>query len=312
MKCGKKTLFLLIVVGAVLLTQGKGSIITTDEKLNLRHHRALWSKRGAECSVCKHVANFAFKKIVKHGCGIVTKLEGAAMCEAVGFGPEDPAADICVAVVWKGCGYIANKIYQGFSSAEHLCSHWCAPEMDEMDYGYDNMYDSAPHLGDGPNLGGGGGYNPAPHLGDGPNLGGGGGYNPAPHLDMSSPRWDEDDNDDGLGIGSYFRGGRRAYGVGGRQAVMTTKYYNGGTCSGRSIESRISKYPIFSGCRKNPWSSSGYVRGVTCNGRDSFSFYGCSDSACRHCTKNTWSTEQCHSFRNRFNRFNSVSHNVEC
>ena len=21
---------------------------------------------------------------------------------------------ICVAVVWKGCGYIANKIYQGF------------------------------------------------------------------------------------------------------------------------------------------------------------------------------------------------------
>ena len=50
----------------------------------------------------------------------------------------------------------------------------------------------------------------------------------APHLDMSSPRWDvssprwdEDDNDDGLGIGSYFRGGRRAYGVG-RQAVMIT------------------------------------------------------------------------------------------
>ena len=53
---------------------------------------------------------------------------------------------------------------------------------------------------------------------DGPNLAGGG-YNPAPHLDVSSPRWDEDDNGDGLGTGSYFRGGRRAYGVG-RQAVM--------------------------------------------------------------------------------------------
>merc|ERR1719261_767818 len=78
------------------------------------------------------------------------------------------------------------------------------------EYNWDENY--------GPNLGDGGGYNPAPHLGDGPNLGGGGGYNPAPHLDMSSPRWDEDDNDDGLGIGSYFRGGRRAYGVGGRQA----------------------------------------------------------------------------------------------
>jgi hypothetical protein len=78
-----------------------------------------------KCNVCKRVAGYAYKKIGHRGCGLLTKLEGSSMCELVGFGPEDPAADVCVAVVWKGCDFLLKEIQKGFHLPQHLCRHWC-------------------------------------------------------------------------------------------------------------------------------------------------------------------------------------------
>jgi hypothetical protein len=83
---------------------------------------------SVKCDVCKRVAGYAYQKIEHRGCGIVTKLEGGSMCEIVGFGPEDPMADVCVAVVWKGCDYLMNEIGKGFFLPQHLCQHWCGAD----------------------------------------------------------------------------------------------------------------------------------------------------------------------------------------
>ena len=83
---------------------------------------------SVKCDVCKRVAGYAYQKIEHRGCGIVTKLEGGSMCEIVGFGPEDPMADVCVAVVWKGCDYLMKEIEKGFFLPQHLCQHWCGAD----------------------------------------------------------------------------------------------------------------------------------------------------------------------------------------
>eukprot|EP00945_MAST-04E_sp_MAST-4E-sp1_P000112 g112.t1 len=74
-----------------------------------------------ECSVCKEVVGYGYSKIAKKGCGFVTDAEGAAMCEAVGLGPEDPLADICVACVVTGCPIILKYAEKGIKSPTEIC-----------------------------------------------------------------------------------------------------------------------------------------------------------------------------------------------
>lgn len=92
----------------------------------MRRRRTTTSE--VECNVCKKVAGFAYQKIEHKGCGIVTELEGASMCEIVGFGPEDPLSDVCVAIVWRGCDYLMHEIEKGFFLPRRLCKHWCDAE----------------------------------------------------------------------------------------------------------------------------------------------------------------------------------------
>ena len=56
-------------------------------------------------------------------CGWIFDAEAAAICEAVGMGPEDPAADACAALVIGSCSEILKLIteHSGLSSGQ-ICS----------------------------------------------------------------------------------------------------------------------------------------------------------------------------------------------
>ena len=44
-------------------------------------------------------------------------------------------------------------------------------------------------------------------------------------------------------------------------------------------------------CGRKYWTNRGYTKGVKCT-KYKFSYYGCSDSQCRYCTKNTWTLDR--------------------
>ena len=54
-------------------------------------------------------------------------------------------------------------------------------------------------------------------------------------------------------------------------------------------------------CGRKYWTNRGYTKGVKCT-KYKFSYYGCSDSQCRYCTKNTWTLDRLSdSFRDKIN-----------
>merc|ERR1711907_350172 len=60
-------------------------------------------------------------RVASAGCSWVTDAEGAAMCEAIGFGPEDPMADACVGLIVWGCPKILSAIERGIRSPSQIC-----------------------------------------------------------------------------------------------------------------------------------------------------------------------------------------------
>lgn len=71
--------------------------------------------------MCEKIVSFVIKKLTKKGCAVVIP-EGAVLCEAVGFGLEDPLSDICAVIVTVGCPIIARDIAKGVSSPKQICS----------------------------------------------------------------------------------------------------------------------------------------------------------------------------------------------
>lgn len=71
--------------------------------------------------MCEAVVNAIIKKLSKEGCPEIIG-EGDGLCEAIGFGPEDPLADVCAAIVTIGCPIIATKIAEGIKDPKTLCA----------------------------------------------------------------------------------------------------------------------------------------------------------------------------------------------
>ena len=80
-----------------------------------------------KCWLCEKVIGKASSIISKHGCGLFTRAKGAAFCEAVAGGPEDPAADACTAIFEGSCKLILKLIRKGTREPERLCDliHLC-------------------------------------------------------------------------------------------------------------------------------------------------------------------------------------------
>merc|ERR1719400_166384 len=57
-------------------------------------------------TMCSTVVQQIVKELVKKDCAEIVP-EEATFCEVVGFGPEDPLADICAAIVTAACPTIA-------------------------------------------------------------------------------------------------------------------------------------------------------------------------------------------------------------
>ncbi len=82
---------------------------------------------GLPCDLCEKVVPFVEGKLGKLGCWAVD-LDGGAVCEAAGLGPEDPLADVCVAAVALLCSEIAKEIANGLHyTPERICQliHLC-------------------------------------------------------------------------------------------------------------------------------------------------------------------------------------------
>jgi hypothetical protein len=73
------------------------------------------------CGCCKKVVGWAIEKGEKYTCTLASRLAAAAMCEALGGGPEDPVADICAAVVIISCERVLKLITEASSSDEKIC-----------------------------------------------------------------------------------------------------------------------------------------------------------------------------------------------
>ena len=80
-----------------------------------------------KCWLCEKVIGKASSIISEHGCGLITRLKGAAFCEAVAGGPEDPAADACTAIFEGSCKLILKLIRAGTREPNRLCDliHLC-------------------------------------------------------------------------------------------------------------------------------------------------------------------------------------------
>jgi len=74
-----------------------------------------------KCGICTKIVGFAEGKILKYGCGVLTKVAGAAACEAIGLGPEDPLADVCVAIIVFGCPKIAKLLADHIRDPATIC-----------------------------------------------------------------------------------------------------------------------------------------------------------------------------------------------
>merc|ERR1711862_592149 len=85
------------------------------------HFTKVNSPEISECEVCEKIVGYALGKIEKYGCGIITDAFATAACEAIGLGPEDPLADLCVAVIAEGCPEILKLIQEGIGAPSAIC-----------------------------------------------------------------------------------------------------------------------------------------------------------------------------------------------
>ena len=107
----------------LVLQEAKGASVVGAPEI----HRS-WPHK-LKCNVCKKAVGWAVGKGEKYGCGLVSKVAASAMCELIGLGPEDPAADICVAVVVTGCNPLLDLIERRLHGDQRICQllpgHWC-------------------------------------------------------------------------------------------------------------------------------------------------------------------------------------------
>jgi hypothetical protein len=52
---------------------------------------------------------------------LVHTQEAIGLCEAAGFGPEDPASEICAAAVIGGCKVIAKDLANHITDVHRIC-----------------------------------------------------------------------------------------------------------------------------------------------------------------------------------------------
>ena len=105
----------------------KTNFITSAKVVNSTVGSLISVQFPDKCSICEKVISKATSIISKHGCGLVTRTLGLAACEAAGFGPEDPASDICAAIFEASCSLILDAIKKGTREPKRLCDliHLC-------------------------------------------------------------------------------------------------------------------------------------------------------------------------------------------
>jgi hypothetical protein len=113
------------------------------------------SSSKLSCSACQKVVGKAESVVIKRGCGAVFDAvrffacfstvahsfrtmdslqfpscvtahlahtqEAIGLCEAAGFGPEDPASEICAAAVISGCKVIAKDLANHITDPHRIC-----------------------------------------------------------------------------------------------------------------------------------------------------------------------------------------------
>merc|ERR1712164_124208 len=72
------------------------------------------------CSLCKTVMNTVIGLLGTESCAEIIP-EGAALCEAIGLGPEDPLADACASAVVVGCPIAASMLAKGVGTPGAVC-----------------------------------------------------------------------------------------------------------------------------------------------------------------------------------------------
>lgn len=72
------------------------------------------------CSACNKAASWLVGKVVSEGCLAIIP-EGVATCELIGFGPEDPFADICALVIAGSCPAVASLVSNNVTDPGEIC-----------------------------------------------------------------------------------------------------------------------------------------------------------------------------------------------
>jgi hypothetical protein len=79
------------------------------------------------CSLCEKAVDFLIDKGTDWSCDFAFDALAASACEAAGLGPLDPLADICAALLIKGCSEIFGMIIHHIRNPEQICHaiHLC-------------------------------------------------------------------------------------------------------------------------------------------------------------------------------------------
>lgn len=75
---------------------------------------------------CEKAVGKVIKELQHKGCAAIIT-EGIVECEVEGLGPENPASDICAAVVTTGCVAISKAVSKGIHDKKKICQglHIC-------------------------------------------------------------------------------------------------------------------------------------------------------------------------------------------
>ena len=76
------------------------------------------TKHDETCKCSRIFSQFPLS-IVSSTC--VHTQEAIGLCEAAGFGPEDPASEICAAAVISGCKVIAKDLANHITDPHKIC-----------------------------------------------------------------------------------------------------------------------------------------------------------------------------------------------
>ena len=75
---------------------------------------------GLSCTMCSYVVKVVESKLGKES-RLAIDLDGVAVCELVGLGPEDPLADVCAAAIPILCGVLAGGILKTGITPTQAC-----------------------------------------------------------------------------------------------------------------------------------------------------------------------------------------------